>query len=290
MRFVIITGISGAGKSQVSKCLEDMGFFCVDNLPPLLIPKFAEICCQNRDRMEKIALIIDIRGGELLKDFFPGLAALVEFGLSYEILFLEASDEILIKRYKESRRSHPLAKGGRLSRGIKEERAVLRHIKMKADHVIDTSNLTTRQLRQELVNIFIDGNDFAGLIIHVVSFGFKYGVPTDCDLVFDVRFLPNPYYEEGLRILTGKSERVGNYVLKYAEATVFLDKLKDMVEFLVPHYIREGKSQLVICIGCTGGKHRSVAIADVLYGYLLKKHHRVVIDHRDMEMDNRKLL
>jgi UPF0042 nucleotide-binding protein len=289
MKFVIITGMSGAGKSQVIKCLEDLGFFCVDNLPPQLIHKFVEICCQNRDRMENIALMIDIRGGKLLNDFFPGIAALGEYGLSYEILFLEASDAVLIKRYKESRRSHPLAPNSRLSGGIREERTILRDIKRRADHVIDTSNLTTRQLKQELVSIFIDGNTFEGIIINLVSFGFKFGVPTDCDLVFDVRFLPNPYYDEEMRMLTGRNEKVRDCVLKHAEAALFLEKLNEMVEFLIPHYIREGKTQLVICIGCTGGKHRSVAIADAFYACLAERHHRVFIEHRDIERDQEKL-
>ncbi|MCX8129256.1 MAG: RNase adapter RapZ [Clostridia bacterium] len=289
MRFVVITGVSGAGKSQVVKFLEDLGYFCVDNLPPSLIPKFTEICFQSGGKMDKIALVIDIRGGELLKDLFPGLEAIKEAGFSYEILFLEASDEVLIKRYKESRRAHPLAPEGRLIKGIKEERKILQGIKSKANHIIDTSNLTTKQLREEISGIFVEGKTFEGLIVSIMSFGFKYGIPIDCDLVFDVRFIPNPYYIPSMRKYTGKNENVKEFVLKCNETNTFLCKLEDMLEFLIPNYIKEGKSQLVIGIGCTGGKHRSVAIADALSRILIDKQHRVIIDHRDIEKDNKAL-
>ncbi len=287
MRFVIITGISGAGKSQTIKYMEDLGFFCVDNLPPELIPKFAEICLRGTDKMDKIALVIDIRGGELLKDLFPALEKVMELGLSYEILFLDASDQVLIKRFKESRRAHPLAPEGRLLRGIKEERRILSDIKRKANHLIDTSNLAPRLLKEQITQVFVEGRSLEGLVISVTSFGFKYGIPLDCDLVFDVRFLPNPYYIDSMRRLTGKNDTVRNYVLKFDEAQVFLNKLNDMIEFLIPNYIKEGKSQLVIGIGCTGGKHRSVAIADALYLYLKDKKHRVYVEHRDIDKDNR---
>lgn len=287
MRFIIITGVSGAGKSQTVKYLEDLGFFCVDNLPPALIPKFAEICFQSRGKMDKIALVIDVRGGALLNDLFPGLTALRDAGFSYEILFLEATDEVLIKRYKESRRSHPLAQDGRVIKGIREERKVLQEIKSKASYVIDTSNLQPRQLKEEIMNIVVEGKKFEGLIINIISFGFKYGIPTDCDLVFDVRFIPNPYYISSMKKLTGKHEPVKEYVLKCKETEAFLEKLNDMLEFLIPNYIKEGKTQLVIGIGCTGGRHRSVAIADSIYKALTDKLHRVVIDHRDIDKDNR---
>ncbi|MDP4179616.1 MAG: RNase adapter RapZ [Bacillota bacterium] len=289
MRFVIVTGLSGAGKSQVVKHLEDLGFFCVDNLPPSLIPKFAEVCFQSRGKMEKIALIIDIRGGELFKDIFPGLAEIKAAGFNYEILFLEASDEVLIKRFKESRRNHPLSPEGRLVKAINEERKILQEIKNSANHIIDTSNLSTRQLKEELARIFVEGKHFEGLIISIISFGFKYGLPMDCDLVFDVRFIPNPYYISSLKKLTGKHEAVKEYVLKAKETETFISKLSDMLEFLIPNYIKEGKSQLVIGIGCTGGKHRSVAIADEVYRLLAEKQHRVVIEHRDIEKDNKAL-
>lgn len=287
MRFVIITGMSGAGKSQVVKYMEDLGYFCVDNLPPALIPKFADICFQSGGKMNRIALVIDIRGGELLNDLFPALNTLKEAGLSYEILFLEASDEVLIKRFKETRRSHPLAGEGRIIKGIKEERKILENIKLKSNHIIDTSNLTPRKLKEEISSIFVEGRDFEGMIISIISFGFKYGIPMDSDLVFDVRFIPNPFYINSMRKLTGRNEAVRDYVLKHTETEEFIRKLTDMLEFLIPNYIKEGKSQLVIAIGCTGGKHRSVAISDSIFRILEEKGHRVVVEHRDIDKDNR---
>ncbi|HHV60600.1 MAG TPA: RNase adapter RapZ [Clostridiaceae bacterium] len=285
MRFVIITGVSGAGKSQAMKCLEDIGFFCVDNLPPELIPKFAEISSKTRGKMEKIAMVIDIRGGELFKDLLPGLEGLKEAGLPYEILFLEASDSVLIKRYKESRRMHPLAPEGSLIKGIHEERRILTEVKKKANHIIDTSSMTPRQLKEEIVKIFVEGRVFSGLIININSFGFKYGIPIDSDLVFDVRFLPNPFYEKSLKELTGLNEAVKEYVMKSPETKEFLDRVTDLLEFLIPNYIKEGKTQLVIGIGCTGGKHRSVVIADSLHKILSEKQHTVFVDHRDIGKD-----
>lgn len=287
MRFIVITGVSGAGKSLVAKYLEDLGFFCVDNLPPALIPKFAEICLQSRNKIDKIALVIDIRGGELLNELFPGLNALKEAGFSYEIIFMEASDKVLIKRYKESRRSHPLAPEGRLNKGINEERKVLQEIKAKADYIIDTSDYTPRQLKESIISTLRIDKASAGMAINIISFGFKYGIPIDCDLVFDVRFIPNPYYIESMKKLTGKSETVRDYVLNMAETGEFLNKLIDMLDFLVPNYVKEGKTQLIIGIGCTGGRHRSVAIADHLCKVLTGKNHRTVIEHRDIEEDSR---
>jgi UPF0042 nucleotide-binding protein len=287
MRFVIVTGMSGAGKSLVTKFLEDIGFFCVDNLPPALIPKFAEISAQSEGKMEKIALVIDIRGGKLLHDLFPALNVIKQSGFSYEILFLEAADDVLVKRYKESRRQHPLSPEGRLIKGIKEERKALETIKSKANYIIDTSILATRQLKQEINGIFLEGKTFTGIIINIVSFGFKYGIPTDCDLVFDVRFIPNPYYIAPMKHKTGKDEMVRDFVLEASETKTFLAKLDDMLDFLIPNYINEGKSQLDIGIGCTGGRHRSVAIADELFRRLEAKLHRAVIEHRDIEKDGR---
>lgn len=287
MRFIVITGVSGAGKSLVAKYLEDLGFFCVDNLPPALIPKFAEVYANSGGKMDKIALVIDIRGGALLNDLFPALDELQEAGFSYEIVFMEAADQVLIKRYKESRRLHPLAPEGRLTKGIHEERRVLQRIKEKANHIIDTSKLTPRQLKENIIHIVDEGGTFEGLIINVMSFGFKYGIPMDCDLVFDVRFIPNPYYIETLKKLNGKNAAVRDYVFSFGETTEFLSKLNDMLAFLIPFYIKEGKSQLVIGIGCTGGRHRSVAITDELYKMLLAKQHRVTVDHRDIEKDVR---
>jgi UPF0042 nucleotide-binding protein len=279
--------MSGAGKSLVTNYLEDIGFFCVDNLPPALIPKFAEISAQSEGKMEKIALVIDIRGGELLHDLFPALAEVKQAGFSYEILFLDADDDVLVKRYKESRRQHPLSQEGRLLKGIREERKALEVIKSKANYIIDTSSLTTRQLKQEISSDFLEGKTYKGIIINIVSFGFKYGIPTDCDLVFDVRFIPNPYYIAPMKLKTGKDDMVKDYVLDANETKGFLLKLEDMMDFLIPNYIKEGKSQLDIGIGCTGGRHRSVAIADEVYRRLEQKGHKVIIEHRDIEKDSR---
>lgn len=285
MRFVIVTGLSGAGKSQATKCLEDLGFFCVDNLPPALLPKFADLCYQTEGKFDRIALVIDIRGGKFFDDLFESLNQLKKMNYRYEILYLDASDDVLIKRFKESRRSHPLSPDGRILDGINEERIKLMEVKSKADNIIDTSNLTPRQLKEEIVHIFVKGKKFEGIIISVVSFGFKYGIPLDADLVFDVRFLPNPYYVELLKGCSGKDDTVKEYVLKWPETKKFLDKVTDMVEFLIPYYIKEGKTHLVIAIGCTGGRHRSVVIANEVYEALLKNGHRVIIDHRDISED-----
>lgn len=281
MRFVIITGLSGAGKSEAVRVMEDLGFFCIDNLPPALIPKLAELCHENK-KVEKVALVIDIRGGKFFDDLFNSLGFLQEMNLSYEILFLEAQDKVLIKRFKESRRKHPLAHEGRIIKGINEERKRLSDLRKMAKYIIDTSNLTPRQLKDEIIKIFSEGKEFKGLVINIISFGFKYGIPLDADLVFDVRFLPNPFYIENLRSLPGTNTSVKDYVMKWDETRVFLEKLTDLIEFLIPCYIKEGKSQLVIGIGCTGGKHRSVVIANELYEYLKDKEYMVIIDHRDM--------
>jgi len=287
MRFVIITGLSGAGKSQAVRCMEDLGFYCIDNMPPALIPKFAEICFQSQGKIEKVALVIDIRGGDLFNELFNELETLEKTRYSYEILFLEASDEVLIKRYKESRRKHPLSPEGRIIEAIKAERDMLEQVRNRADHIIDTSNLLPQQLKEQLISIFVEGKKYEGIIINIVSFGFKYGIPLDSDLVFDVRFLPNPYYISSLKEHTGKEKEVSEYVLKWPQTKIFVEKLHDMIEFLIPHYIEEGKSQLVISIGCTGGKHRSVTVAETLYNLLSETNHRVLIDHRDIDKDRK---
>jgi UPF0042 nucleotide-binding protein len=288
VQFLIITGMSGAGKSLCVKYFEDIGFFCVDNLPPSLIPKFAEICL-GQNKMEKIALIMDIRGGTMFLELFPALESLAAYGISYKILFLEASDNVLIQRFKETRRMHPLSPEGRISDGIQEERRKLQAVKEKSNYVIDTSNLTPRQLKQEIINLFVEGKPFSGLIISVTSFGFKYGVPIDCDLVFDVRFIPNPFYIDDLKLLTGMDKEVSDYVMSFHESRIFLSKLADMLDFLIPNYIKEGKNQLVIGIGCTGGKHRSVTIANRLFELLKAKNSSIILEHRDIEKDNRRL-
>ena len=285
MKFLIVTGLSGAGKTQAIRCLEDVGYYCMDNLPPALIPKFADICYQTGGKIDKIAIVVDIRGGKFFDDLFNGLKNLNDMGYKYEILFLDAEDEVLIKRFKESRRNHPLATSGRIITGIQEERLRLEEVKSKANFIIDTSNLTTRQLREELVKIMSAGDKLSSLIINVVSFGFKYGIPIDADLVFDVRFLPNPYYIAELKPLTGNEDRIKHYVLSWKEAGEFISKINDMLEFLLPYYSKEGKSQLVIGIGCTGGRHRSVVVANEIYSNLKNKSHTALISHRDINCD-----
>lgn len=285
MHFVVVTGLSGAGKSQTIRCLEDMGYYCVDNLPPALIPKFAEICYQTGGKIDKVAIVIDIRGGKLFDELFNGLKLLNSMGYEYQILFLDASDEVLVKRFKESRRNHPLANDGSIVNAIKEERSRLMEVKGKAQHIVDTSNLSTRQLREELQKIFLTGEKFESLVITVMSFGFKYGIPLDADTVFDVRFLPNPYYIEELKRHSGNETVIKEYVHKWSETAEFLEKSNDMLEFLIPNYIKEGKSRLVIAIGCTGGRHRSVVIANSIYESLKENGHTVLINHRDVMKD-----
>jgi len=283
MNFLIVTGLSGAGKSQSINFLEDLGYFCIDNLPPALIVNFAEMCLQSNGAIKKVAIVIDIRGGQFFDQLSASLEELKASGHTYDILFLEASDETLIKRFKSSRRMHPLAADGRIIRGIKAERRKLQEIKSKATNIIDTTNLSPSELKEELVHLFVKGGKSEGLIISVLSFGFKYGIPLDSDMVFDVRFLPNPYYVETLKKYSGSDERVRSYVMQWPAATEFLNKLTDMIEFLIPHFIKEGKSQLVIAIGCTGGRHRSVTIANMLSQRLRENNHRVITEHRDIE-------
>ena len=284
MKFVIVTGMSGAGKTTVLKFLEDINYFCADNLPPALLLKFAELFEQGTE-IDKVSLGIDIRGGKLFEDFFQGLSQLTENGYDYEILFLDASDECLIKRFKETRRSHPLSKGGSIAEGIQKERAILEQVKKRADYIIDTSNILTRELKEKINDIFVLHEAFDSLMITVGSFGFKYGIPIDSDLVFDVRFLPNPFYIPELKELTGNDAPVNDYVMGFEESRVFLNKLLDLLEFLIPKYIKEGKNSLVISIGCTGGKHRSVTIANQLYLALKQKGHSVRLRHDDMEKE-----
>ena len=284
IHFVIVTGMSGAGKSTALKMLEDAGYFCVDNLPILLVDKFAQLTMDGEEgRIQRVALGIDIRSGQVLKDLQAVLERMSMRGIEYEILFLDAADEILVKRYKETRRNHPLAGNGRVDHGIHLERERLAFLKKQADYIIDTSQLLTRELKAELDKIFVRDQAFKNLIISILSFGFKYGIPSDSDLVFDVRFLPNPYYIDGMRAMSGLDAPVRDYVMGFDTAQVFADKLEDMIRFLIPNYIAEGKHQLVISIGCTGGKHRSVTIANRLYECLKKdEEYGIKITHRDI--------
>ena len=285
MRFVIVTGVSGAGKSTALKMLEDAEYFCVDNLPIPLMEKFASMMADsNAEEIQNAGLGVDVRSGQALDELEGVLQRMKQQGYDYEILFLDASDEVLIKRYQETRRNHPLAPRGRVGTGIRLEREKLKFLKNRADYIIDTSRLLTRELRLELEKIFVSQQDYKNLFITILSFGFKYGIPADSDLVFDVRFLPNPYYVEGLRAKSGNDKEIQDYVLQFEEAHVFLTKLTDMVNFLIPKYIAEGKNQLVISIGCTGGKHRSVTLANELYQCLCrKKEYGLKIEHRDIE-------
>lgn len=286
MKFVILTGMSGAGKSTALKMMEDFGYFCVDNLPIALIDKFAELADQQDSELQKVAVGVDIRSGQSLKELQKVLDGLNQSGKAFEILYLDSADEVLVKRYKETRRTHPLAGSERVDKGIREERRRLEFLKNQADFIVDTSNMLTRELKAELEKIFVQNQDYKNLFITIVSFGFKYGIPTDSDLVFDVRFLPNPYYVEGLRAKTGNDREIQEYVMQFGEAGEFLDKLEDMVKFLIPNYITEGKNQLVIAIGCTGGKHRSVTLANALYGRLShQREYGLKIEHRDIHKD-----
>ncbi|MBQ8558699.1 MAG: RNase adapter RapZ [Tyzzerella sp.] len=286
MRFVIVTGMSGAGKSTALKMLEDVGYYCVDNLPVLLVPKLAELTRVPNEEINKIAVGIDIRNRDSFSEFGRMLDKLTQTGFDYEILFLDSRDDVLIKRYKETRRNHPLAGNGRIDQGIEKERQKLTLLRKRADYILDTSNLLTRELQAELGKIFVENKEFKNIYVTVLSFGFKYGIPNDADLVFDVRFLPNPYYIEHLRHKTGNDAEIREFVMNNGAARMFLEKLEDMARFLIPHYISEGKHQLVIAIGCTGGKHRSVTLANALYELLKQDENLgIKIEHRDIEKD-----
>lgn len=285
MRFVIVTGMSGAGKSTALRMLEDMGFFCVDNLPVILIPRFADITHDDKLAVDNVAIGVDIRSGDALGQLSVCLEEMKKSNYNYEILFLDATEQALVKRYKETRRNHPLSKGGRINEGIASEREKIEFLKQRADYIVDTSNLLTRELKTELDKIFIRGGTYNSIIITVMSFGFKYGIPRDSDLVFDVRFLPNPYYVSELKPLTGNDRPVAEMVSGSSEYEPFMKKLYDMIEFLLPYYKREGKNQLVISVGCTGGKHRSVTVANDLQERLQGLPYTVRLFHRDITKD-----
>lgn len=284
MRFVIITGMSGGGKRTALKMLEDEGFYCVDNLPVDLLDKFVEIISSPGSEHEHVALGLDVRSTQKFDDVQEALNKLKEEGNNFEVLFMDCDDATLVRRYKESRRMHPLSPEGRVEDGINKEREVLKTTRQKADYIIDTSNLLTRDLKTELNRIFIQNKEYNSLMVNIVSFGFKNGIPQDADLIFDVRFLPNPFYIEELKEKTGNDVEVQEYVKGFKETTEFMDKLTDMVRFLIPNYVKEGKHQLVIGIGCTGGQHRSVTLANELYRQLLDKgSYGLKITHRDVK-------
>jgi len=285
VRMVIITGLSGAGKTVAVQSLEDLGFFCIDNLPPALIGKFSELVRQSGDSVQRVALVCDLRGGEFFHSLLDALEELDEALIHYQIVFLEADDETLVRRYKASRRRHPHApEHGRVLDGILRERLQLEAVRTRADLILNTSRMKPVELKEVFLNRFCTEGDFDQLTINIISFGFKYGLPIDADLVFDVRFLPNPYYVDALRSRNGQDPEVYEYVMKWPATEEFMQRLFGMIDFLLPHYQREGKPQLVLGIGCTGGRHRSVALAERLREYL-QADHVVTVDHRDVSKD-----
>lgn len=284
MEFLIVSGLSGAGKSTVMSILEDSGFFCVDNLPPVLIPKFAELCLAGTGAYERVAMVCDIRGGENFDGLFEAMDALSAMEFRYKVLFVDAEDSVIIKRYKETRRSHPLMDElGSLTRSVEHERQVMAPVRKRADYVINTTTLPVRKLRGQVLDMFAPHRKSAGeMSVTVTSFGFKYGLPLEADLVFDVRFLPNPFYVEGLRPLTGLDQGVADYVFQSPTAQELLEKLRGLMDFLLPHFVEEGKTALVVAVGCTGGRHRSVAVTHALTEYIQSLGYAAGETHRDM--------
>ncbi|MDR1392243.1 MAG: RNase adapter RapZ [Clostridiales bacterium] len=283
MKFIIITGLSGSGKSHIVNFLEDLGFFCIDNMPPQLINKFAQIHYNSFGKVRPIAIICDIRSGSMFLELESALNELKKNGYKYDILFLEASDEVLTKRYKESRRRHPLALNGRILDGITRERKILDSMRKRATITIDTSNITTAQLAKYINSLCDVNKDKYGIVVNLISFGFKHGIPLDTDLLFDVRFLSNPFYVPELKNLTGRDKKVFDYVMNFEHTKIFLKKLENMIEFLIPLYADEGRPQIIVSIGCTGGHHRSVAIVEEMHSFLINNNHSAVILHRDEE-------
>ena len=284
MEFLIITGLSGAGKSRAIDALEDIGFYCVDNIPPKLIIAFYEMSKQAKGTLSRVAVVTDIRGGDMFSSLFETLDQMKSENKEYKILFLDANDSVLMNRFKETRRKHPLVENclGSLEQAVKLERDVLKPVRECADYIIDTSYLSPAQLKERISSLFL-GDSSDALMIHCVSFGFKYGIPAESDLVFDVRCLPNPYYVEDLRNLTGLDEPVRSYVMKCEQTQGFIERFLNLIDYMIPLYCNEGKSQLVIAIGCTGGHHRSVALAQLLYNHLLEQNRRTSVNHRDIQ-------
>ncbi len=281
MRTIIITGLSGAGKTQAIDCLEDMGYYCIDNMPPALIQSFIELTLEGRD-IDQVAFVVDVRSRQFFEDFSQAINQIEQLKIDYTILYLEASDQVLLRRYNETRRTHPLSEGGTVRSGLARERKMLEPIRNVADHIIDTSNMKTAQFWEELRDILISEEKQKTFTINITSFGFKHGTPSSTDMIFDTRFIPNPYYVQSLRKLTGNNKKVSHYVLKHEIAQTFLGSAVDMVDMLAPYYMKEGKYSLSIGVGCTGGHHRSVACANELYRRLKESGHRVTIEHRDL--------
>ncbi|MDD5016954.1 MAG: RNase adapter RapZ [Eubacteriales bacterium] len=284
MKFIIVTGLSGAGRSQALKRLEDMGYFCVDNLPPKLIPEFAKICLHNDD-IVKAATVVDMRMGDMFDDIYAAIKRLKEMmEIELSILYLDASDEALVKRFKETRRMHPLSHDGKITTGITLERGKLRRIKDLANNTIDTTTYSLKKLGEAMDRLFNEDSD-KGILITVTTFGYKRGIPIDADMVFDMRFLPNPFYQEELREHTGEEQNVKEFVLSFPRARIFIDKINELVNYVAPYYLEQDKKQLIIAIGCTGGMHRSVVVAEELYKIFMSQGHRVTIEHRDLRRD-----
>ncbi|WMJ23324.1 RNase adapter RapZ [Paludicola sp. MB14-C6] len=282
MDFLIVTGLSGAGKSRAVDALEDIGFFCIDNMPPKLISKFAEIAKQSGPKMSKVAVVTDVRGGELFNDFIEELDLLKTMDFSYKLLFLDCNTQILVRRYKETRRKHPLIDHtSSIEEAVVMERDMLMHARERSDYIIDTSHLSAMQLKERISNIFLD-NISNSMLISCMSFGFKYGSPAEADLVFDVRCLPNPFYIDELKNKTGLEDEVKDYVMAWPQSQQLRDKLIDLIDYLIPLYLSEGKSQLIIAVGCTGGKHRSITFAEEIYNHLLEQGKKVAVNHRDI--------
>jgi UPF0042 nucleotide-binding protein len=284
MQFVVVTGLSGAGKSYAMKVLEDIGFYCIDNMPPKLITKFGEICLDAEEKYSKVAIAVDIRAGDMFNEIAESCRELSKMDINLKILYLEASNEVIIKRYKETRRKHPLDLQFKscLSKAVAYEREQLNQLREMCDFYIDTSYLSNSQLKEQILNIFL-ANESDGMIVKVMSFGFKYGATTEADLIFDVRCLPNPYYIPDLKEHTGQEECIQNYVMSFEESQQLLAKICDLIDFLIPLYVKEGKSQLIIAFGCTGGKHRSATFTELLSKHLLEKDYKVITTHRDIE-------
>jgi UPF0042 nucleotide-binding protein len=286
MQFVLVTGLSGSGKSVAMSVLEDIGFYCIDNMPPQLIEKFADICLHSEGKLERVAIAVDIRSGDRFDDIINSIESIKKTGMDVKVLYLEANNEVLLKRYKETRRKHPLDSKfhGSLHNAIVYEREQLSALREIASYYIDTSYLSNGKLKEQIINIFLEKASDS-MMIQVISFGFKYGSATEADLIFDVRCLPNPFYVNELKKLTGCDTSVRNYVMGFEQSQELLEKLKDLLDFLIPLYVHEGKSQLVIAFGCTGGKHRSVTFAEYLADYLTSKGLRVHKSHRDVTKD-----
>ena len=281
MRVIIVTGLSGAGKTQAIDCLEDLGYYCIDNMPPALIQSFINLS-QAGKGIDKAAFVIDVRGGNLFDDLMEALEELKRDGIDYKILYLEATERVLARRYNETRRQHPLSEGEGVTKGIRREKKRLEGLRKEADFIIDTSNLKASQLSAEISNIVNENQDKRAFTINIMSFGYKNGMPVSADMVFDARFIPNPYYVNSLKNLTGNNKKVAQYVLKHEITQTFMDRVEDMILSLIPYYMNEGKFSLSICFGCTGGHHRSVTLANELYRRLTEAGKRCTVEHRDL--------